>query len=215
MKDDFFEALKRGVIDGDVENTLTQLKKGIASGLSAEDILVKALIPGINTVGKLYSDGEYYLPELLMSGKVMEQAVILLDPVLGQKREDRTGRYLIGSVKGDIHNIGKNIMVMMLKGNTWEVKDLGVDVPPERFCEELKNAPYDIVGLSTLLTTTMPHAQETIKAIKEAGLRDKIKIMIGGAPVTKQFADRIGADEFATDAWEGLTKAQSLLNKAR
>lgn len=213
MNDDFFETLKKGVIDGEVENTLTQLKKGIASGVPAEDILVKALIPGINTVGKLYSDGEYYLPELLMSGKVMEQAVSLLDPILGKKRGDRAGRFLIGSVKGDIHDIGKNIVVMMLKGNSWEVKDLGVDVTPERFCEELKKAPYDIVGLSTLLTTTMPKAEETIQAIQQAGLRTRIKIMIGGAPVTKEFADRIGADEFATDAWEGLLKARTLLKK--
>ena len=213
MSKDLFEILKKGVVDGDVENTLNHIKKAIDSGVSAEDILVKSLIPGINVVGKLYSEGEYYLPELLMSGKVMEEAVNLLDPVLTKKRGKRAGKYVIGSVKGDIHDIGKNIVVMMLKGNNWEVKDLGVDVLPETFCEEVQNGNYDILGMSTLLTTTMPKAEETINAIKKAGLRDKIKIMIGGAPVTKEFADKIGADEFATDAWEALTKAQRLLSQ--
>jgi 5-methyltetrahydrofolate--homocysteine methyltransferase len=213
MSGDLFEILKKGVIDADVENTLGFIKKGLKSGVSAEEILLKGLIPGINVVGKLYSDGEYYLPELLMAGKVMEEAVKILDPLLSKKKTERAGKFVIGTVKGDIHDIGMNIVVMMLKGNGWQVKDLGVDVPPEKFCEELKNEDYDILGLSTLLTITMPKAEETIKAIKQAGLRGKIKIMIGGAPVTKEFADKIGADEFATDVWEGLTKAEALLNK--
>jgi 5-methyltetrahydrofolate--homocysteine methyltransferase len=213
MNEDLFEKLKKGVITGEVENALKILKESIKSGVSAEDILVKGLIPGINVVGKLYSEGEYYLPELLMSGKVMEEAVNILDPLLSKKKGDRAGKYIIGSVKGDIHDIGKNIVVMMLKGNGWQVKDLGVDVPPENFCAEVKNGDYDILGMSTLLTITMPRAEETINAIKQAGLRNKIKIMIGGAPVTKEFSDKIGADEFATDAWEALTKAQALMTK--
>jgi 5-methyltetrahydrofolate--homocysteine methyltransferase len=150
-----------------------------------------------------------------MSGKVMEEAVKIIDPFLSKKRKENAGRFIIGSVKGDIHDIGKNIVIMMLKGNGWEVTDLGVDVPPDKFCEEVKIGKYDILGISTLLTITMPYAEKTINAIIQAGLRDKIKIMIGGAPVTKEFADKIGADEFATDAWEGLTKAQRLLNKSK
>lgn len=213
MNEELFEILKKGVIDGDVENCLKSIKKGLDSGVSGEDILVKGLIPGINIVGKLYSEGEYYLPELLMSGKVMEESIRIFDPFLSKKGGERAGKFIMGSVKGDIHDIGKNIVIMMLKGNGWEVKDLGVDVPPEIFCEEVKNGNYDILGISTLLTITMPNAEKTINAIKQAGLRDKIKIMIGGAPVTKEFADKIGADEFATDAWEGLTKAQRLLIK--
>ena len=144
----------------------------------------------------------------------MSEAVDIIQPLLGEGAGSHTGRYLIGTVKGDIHDIGKNIVVMMLKGNGWEVTDLGVDVPPAKICEAIQNENYDIFGMSTLLTVTMPSAAETIDAIKEAGLRDKIKIMIGGAPVTQEFADRIGADEYAKDAWEAVTKAKNLLEKA-
>jgi 5-methyltetrahydrofolate--homocysteine methyltransferase len=124
------------------------------------------------------------------------------------------GRYLIGTVKGDIHNIGKNIVIMMLKGTGWEVTDLGVDVAPETFCSAIREGAYDILGISTLITVTMPAARQTVEAITEAGFRDKIKIMIGGAPVTQEFADMIGADAYAIDAWEAVTKAKDLLGKS-
>ncbi|TES87452.1 MAG: cobalamin-binding protein, partial [Dehalococcoidia bacterium] len=123
------------------------------------------------------------------------------------------GRYVIGTVEGDLHDIGKNIVVLMLEGNGWEVTDLGIDITPARFCEEIKKGSYDILGLSALLTFTMPKMPETINILKEAGLRDKIKVMVGGAPLNQSFADQIGADAFARDAVEAVTKAKSLLNK--
>jgi 5-methyltetrahydrofolate--homocysteine methyltransferase len=123
------------------------------------------------------------------------------------------GNYLIGTVKGDIHDIGKNIVIMMLKGNGWKVTDLGVDVAPEKICEAIKDGDFDIFGMSTLLTVTMMSARETINAIEKYGLRNKIKIMIGGAPVTREFAEKIGADEYAKDAFEATTKALNLLRK--
>jgi 5-methyltetrahydrofolate--homocysteine methyltransferase len=125
------------------------------------------------------------------------------------------GKFLIGTVKGDIHDIGKKIVIMMLKGNGWEVTDLGVDVPPEKVCEAIKNGDYDIFGMSTLITVTMPAARETINAIEKAGLRKKLKIMIGGAPVTQEFADKIGADGYAKDASEAVAKALRLLGRTR
>jgi 5-methyltetrahydrofolate--homocysteine methyltransferase len=178
------------------------------------EIVQKGLVPGINTVGELFSSGEYYLPELIVCGKAMQAAVDLVEPILAEQGDSfQVGKFLIGTVKGDIHDIGKNIVIMMLKGNGWEVTDLGVDIAPERFCSAIKDGDYDIFGMSTLLTVTMPAAGETIEAIKDAGLRGRVKIMIGGAPVTQEFSDKIGADEYAQDAWEAVTKARDLVNR--
>ena len=171
-------------------------------------------MPAIATVGKLFGSGEYFLPELLRAGKAMQLAVDQIEPLLTKgERNRQVGRYLIGTVKGDIHNIGKNIVIMMLKGTGWEVTDLGVDVAPETFCSAIREGDYDILGMSTLITVTMPAARQTVEAITEAGFRDKVKIMIGGAPVTQEFADKIGADEYAVDAWEAITKANNLVSK--
>lgn len=172
-------------------------------------------MPAIATVGKLFGSGEYFLPELLRAGKAMQLAVDQIEPLLTSGGGNlQVGRYLIGTVKGDIHNVGKNIVIMMLKGTGWEVTDLGVDVAPERFCSAIKEGDYDICGMSTLITVTMPAARQTVEAITEAGFRDKIKIMIGGAPVTQEFADKVGADAYARDAWEAVTKAKDLLGKS-
>ena len=211
MAAEVLENLRNAIIEGKSDEAINATKQAITDGLSGDEILQQGLIPGIRTVGELYGEGEYYLPELLMSGKAMEGAIAELDPLLSQGKSFHVGKYVIGTVKGDIHDIGKNIIIMMLKGNGWEVTDLGVDVTPDKFCEALKEADYDILGMSTLLTVTMPAAGETIEAIKEAGLRDDIKIMIGGAPVTQEFSDKIGADDFAVDAWEAITKAQRLI----
>ncbi len=214
MTMELFEKLTKSIIEGNSKESARLTDEAIEKKIPANLILQEALIPGIRTVGELFSTGEYYLPELLVAGKAMSFAVDKIKPLLSEGAESHTGRYLIGTVKGDIHDIGKNIVIMMLKGNGWEVTDLGVDVPPAKICEAIRNEDYDIFGMSTLLTVTMPFAAETIDAIKEAGLRDKIKIMIGGAPVTQEFADRIGADEYAKDAWEAVTKAKDLLEMA-
>ncbi|MBW1863195.1 MAG: corrinoid protein [Deltaproteobacteria bacterium] len=214
MAAEVLENLRKAIIEGNSERAISFTKEAIGEGLPGVEIVQESLVLGINTVGKLFSSGEYYLPELIVCGKAMQAAVDLVEPRLADKGDSfRVGKFLIGTVKGDIHDIGKNIVIMMLKGNGWEVTDLGVDIAPERFCSAIKDGDYDIFGMSTLLTVTMPAAGETIEAIKEAGLRERVKIMIGGAPVTQEFSDKIGADEHAQDAWDAVTKARDLINR--
>jgi 5-methyltetrahydrofolate--homocysteine methyltransferase len=214
MAAEVLENLRKSIIEGNSEGAINFTKEAIQAGLPGIEIVQKGLVPGINTVGELFSSGEYYLPELIVCGKAMQAAVDLVEPILAEQGDSfQVGKFLIGTVKGDIHDIGKNIVIMMLKGNGWEVTDLGVDIAPERFCSAIKDGDYDIFGMSTLLTVTMPAAGETIEAIKDAGLRGRVKIMIGGAPVTQEFSDKIGADEYAQDAWEAVTKARDLVNR--
>jgi 5-methyltetrahydrofolate--homocysteine methyltransferase len=216
MGTEVLESLKDAVIKGKRDEAVSFTKEAIQKGLKGIEIIQKGLIPGISTVGELFGKGEYYLPELLVSGKSMQSALDIIEPMMTSKGESfNVGNFLIGTVKGDIHDIGKNIVIMMLKGNGWKVTDLGVDISPERFCGAIREGDYHLFGMSTLLTVTMPAAAQTIEAIKNAGLRDKIKIMIGGAPVTREFSERIGADEYAKDAWEAITKAQRLLDELR
>ena len=214
MAVEILERLRKATIEGKSDEAVRLTKEAIQQKLSAHTILGECLMPAIGTVGKLFGNGEYYLPELLRAGKAMQLAVGEIEPLLtGGGSNLQLGKYLIGTVKGDIHDIGKNIVIMMLKGTGWEVTDLGIDVAPERFCSAIKEGDYDICGMSTLVTVTMPAARQTVEAITEAGFRDKIKIMIGGAPVTQEFADKVGADEYARDAWEAVTKAKDLLDK--
>jgi len=216
MSEELFERLTKAIIDGKDKDAVSFCREAIEKGLTARSVLEDGLLPGIRKVGELFSAGEYYLPELLISGMTMQAAVAELEPLLNVVGSQfRTGKYLIGTVKGDIHDIGKNIVMMMLKGNGWEVTDLGVDVAPEKICAAIAEGDYDVFGMSALLTVTLPAADETVKAISKAGLRDKIKIMVGGAPVTQDFADRIGADGYAKDAFEAVNKAFSLIGKTR
>ena len=216
MAVEILENLRKAVIDGDSSKAVNMTGKAIHEGIEAIEIIQDGLVTGIKEVGELFSNGDYYLPELLVSGKAMRAALEMVEPLLSDKGNAfHMGKYLIGSVKGDIHDIGKNIVIMMLRGNGWEVTDLGVDVSPKQICSAIEDGDYDIFGMSTLLTVTMPAASETIEVIKKAGLRDKIKIMIGGAPVTQDFSDKIGADEYARDAWEAVLKAKEIADKIR
>ena len=217
MKPEILKKLTDLVIKGKHVEVVSLTKEAIKEELSPKVILEEGLMPGIRAAGDLFSRGEIYLPELLLSGKAMNAAVEEVGPLLSEMKGgfSRVGKFLIGTVKGDIHDIGKRIVIMMLKGNGWEVTDLGVDVHPQKICEAIKNGDYDIFGMSTLLTVTMPAARDTINAIKEAGLRTKLKIMIGGAPVTQEFADKIGADGYAKDASVAVTKALSLLGRTQ
>ena len=216
MAVELLEKLKTSIIEGDRAEAVDSVKKAIENGLSTEQIIQEGLVSGIQVVGELFGKGEYYLPELLVSGKAMQATLEVIEPILAESGESyHVGNFLIGTVKGDLHDIGKNIVVMMLKGSGWKVTDLGVDVSPEKICAAIKEGDYDIFGMSALLTVTLPAAAETVEAIETAGLRDKIKIMIGGAPVTKEFCDKIGADEFANDAWEAVTRAKSLIDENR
>ena len=208
------EEISQAVIDGDSEMALELTKAALDSNVPAKEILDKGLIPGITKVGDLFSSGEYFLPELLVSGEAMSGAVELLGPELSKGGTPPKGRFLIGTVQGDVHEIGKNIVIMMLRGNGWEVTDLGVDVSPQSFCSAVEEGDYDIMGMSTLLTMTMPYAAETIGALKAAGLRDRVKVMVGGAPTTQEWADEVGADGLGSDAAEAVKVAASLMGEA-
>jgi methylmalonyl-CoA mutase cobalamin-binding domain/chain len=216
MNKDLFKIMTDAIISGKEKDAVLFCRNAVEKGIDARSVLEEGLMPGIRKVGELFSVGEYYLPELLISGMAMQAAVAELEPFLNASgAKFNAGKYLIGTVKGDIHDIGKNIVIMMLKGNGWEVTDLGVDVLPEKICAEIAEGDYDVFGMSALLTVTLPAADETVKAIAKAGLRDKIKIMVGGAPVTREFADRIGADGYAKDAFEAVNVALRLKETAR
>jgi len=204
--------LRKAIIEGDARKTVELTKAAIKEEISANDILHKGLVPGIREIGELFGKGECYLPELIVSGKAMEAAIEQLEPLFGKGESFDTGRFLIGTVKGDVHDIGKKIVTMMLKGNRWKVTDLGVDISPEQFCKAVREGNYNILGMSALLTTTMPNAASTIRSLEDARLRNKIKVIVGGAPVTQKFADKIGADAYGKDAWDAVIKAEKLLS---
>lgn len=204
--------LRKAIIEGDARKTVELTKAAIKEEISANDILHKGLVPGIREIGELFGKGECYLPELIVSGKAMEAAIEQLEPLFGNGESFDTGRFLIGTVKGDVHDIGKKIVTMMLKGNRWKVTDLGVDISPEQFCKAVRDGNYNILGMSALLTTTMPNAASTIRSLEDAGLRNEVKVIVGGAPVTQEFADKIGADAYGKDAWDAVIKAEKLLS---
>ena len=208
---EIIEKIKNNVIEGETTKAVDLVRLALEAGITAKDILDKALIPGIGKVGEMFAAGQYFFPELIISGEAMKSAVDELKPILSQSGVSATGRYLIGTVQGDVHDIGKNIVIMMLEGNGWEVTDLGVDVSPERFCTAIREGNFDVVGMSALLTTTMERQAEAIKAFETAGLRGKIKVMVGGAPVTQDYADEIGADAYAANAVEAFKKAAFLV----
>ncbi len=205
--------LINSVTEGDVFKAGDLTGKALAGRIPAKEILDKGLLPAMDKIGDSFEKGEIFLPELLMAGDAMKASIELLRPELAKKGVAYIGKYAIGTVKGDLHSIGKSIVIMMLEGNGWEVVDLGTDVSPEKFCDVIKKGDFDILGLSALLTFSMPEMGETVNALKAARLRDRIKIMVGGVPVTQSFADQIGADAYAKDAVEAVAKAKSLVNR--
>jgi len=209
-----FSEINESVVQGNSDKVLELIKVALESNVPAKEILDKGLIPGIAKVGNLFETGEYFLPELLVSGEAMSGALELLEPILNKADIPPAGKYLIGTAQGDVHNIGKNIVVMMLKGNGWDVTDMGVDVSPEEFCSVVEKGDFQILGLSSLLTMTMPSTENTINALKAAGLREKVKVMVGGAPVTQEWADKIGADGYAPDASSAVRIARVLIGES-
>lgn len=208
------EELSKAVIAGNMDAASELTKKALATSVPASEILNKGLVPGLQKVGDLFEAGEYFLPELIVSGDAVSQALELLAPLLGKEDAPYMGKYLIGTVQGDVHDLGKNIVIMMLQGNGWEVTDLGVDVSPEEFCAAVDQGDFQILGMSSLLTMTMPNAASTIEALKTAGLRDKVKIMVGGAPTTPDWAEKIGADAHAKDGPTAAKVAAALRGKS-
>jgi 5-methyltetrahydrofolate--homocysteine methyltransferase len=188
------------VIEGNFGDILESTKQALDEGLDAEEILNKGLMPGMDHVGVEFKSGNMFVPEVLRSAKAMQESMELLRPLLAESGAETAGKVVLGTVKGDLHDIGKNLVGMMCEGAGFEIVDLGKDVEPETFVAAVKEHKPTILGMSALLTTTMRAMERTIKALEEAGVRDTVKIMIGGAPVTQDFADQIGADGYAANA---------------
>lgn len=208
---ELIQLLNQAVVHGKIDQVQPMVQKALDEGLSAQTILQEGLISAMKEVGRLFEEGEFFVPEMLISAHAMQGGLNLLKPLLVDSGIEPAGKVIMGTVRGDLHDIGKNLVAMMLEGAGFEVIDLGTDVAPERFVEKVKEGA-DILGLSALLTTTMPAIAHTINALDEAGLRNSIKIIIGGAPVTQEYADEIGADGFAADASRAATLAQSLVS---
>jgi trimethylamine corrinoid protein len=208
----FKEAIK-AIVDGDTETAAELASRGLDAGIDPLDLMNNGFIPGINQVGDLFGSGKLFIPGLIKSADAMEKATAIINAAIPQEQETVSGKVVIGTVEGDMHDIGKTIVVSLMRANGFEVLDLGRDVPPDRFIEEAEKFSADIIGSSTLLTTTMPVQKELEKELRKAGLKDKYKTIVGGAPVTQRWADRIGADAFAQDAGDGVNKVKQLLAK--
>jgi 5-methyltetrahydrofolate--homocysteine methyltransferase len=201
--------LANAVIKGDQSTAVEITKAALEEGTMAKSVLEDGLIAGMDVVGARFKKNEVYIPEVLIAARAMKMAMEILEPELVKAGVEPIGKCLIGTVQGDLHDIGKNLVAMMLKGAGFEVIDLGVDVGPEKFIDQVKSQGVHVVGMSALLTTTMPGIEKTIKALKDAGV--SAKVMIGGAPVTQGYADKIGADGYAPDAASAVDLAKSLV----
>lgn len=207
-----FDAMTNALVSCDADKLTDLVNQALAADVSASDILNNGLIAGMDVVGERMESGEMFIPEVLMAAQAMSGCVETLKPLLGEGDGAPSVSVIIGTVKGDLHDIGKNLVAMMMESAGLEVHNLGVDIAPEDFVAEIKKKNAQIVCLSALLTTTMPAMKQTIDAIVESGLREQVKIMVGGAPVTQAFADEIGADGFAADAGSASKMAKYLIN---
>jgi 5-methyltetrahydrofolate--homocysteine methyltransferase len=205
-----YQSIMDALIACDAAKVKSLVQASLDSGNPAKDILNQGLIAGMDVVGERMESGDMFIPEVLMAAQAMGGAVEILKPLLGEDASAAKGRVVIGTVKGDLHDIGKNLVAMMLESAGLDVTDLGVDIAPEKFAAAVQEKQANILCMSALLTTTMPMMAKTIETIIENGLRDKIKIMVGGAPVTQSFADTIGADVYATDAGAAAKAAKGL-----
>jgi 5-methyltetrahydrofolate--homocysteine methyltransferase len=205
------ETIYEAVLKGDAKQTEAEVAAAMEANIPPGDILHKACIPAMGEVGRLFEEGEKFVPEMLISARAMQAGMNLLKPHLAEADISALGKVVIGTVAGDLHDIGKNLVGMMLEGSGFEVIDLSTDVSPQSFVDAVKEHAPQMIGMSALLTTTMPSMGATIEALKEAGLRDQVKVMIGGAPITQDFAEKIGADGFAPDASSAARTAKELL----
>jgi 5-methyltetrahydrofolate--homocysteine methyltransferase len=198
---------------GNQPRVIELTNEGLNTGVTPETLLFDALIPSLEEVGARFERGDFFVPEMLIAGKAMSKALEILRPLLAETGVETIGKFLIGTVKGDVHDIGKNLVDIMLEGAGFEVIDLGVQVPPEKFVEAIREHEPDVVGFSAFLTTTMPMFKVNINALEKAGLREKVIVMVGGAPVTQEYADSIGADGYAADASGAVKRAKELIRQ--
>lgn len=209
--DDLLQKIKDAVIAGKANDIEGIVREAVNAKADLNAVINDAMIAAMDVVGQRYSKNEIYVPEMLVSAVTMKRGLDILTPLLGDKKQKSAGKIVMGTVKGDIHDIGKNLVIMMLQGAGFDVIDLGVDLTPEKIVEEVKKHIPDILGLSALLTTTMPEVQIVIDALKEAGIRDNLKIMVGGAPVNEEWAIKVGADGYGADAGHAVEVARSLI----
>ena len=210
---EFYGKMSEVLISGGIEEIKKLTQQALDEGVAASEVLSQGLLAGMDIVGQRFKACEMFIPEVLRSAKTMHAAMDILRPFLSESEAAGAGTVVIGTVEGDLHDIGKNLVGMMLEGAGFKVVDLGTDVKPQGFVEAAKEHKPNIVGMSALLTTTMPKMGETVNALKEAGIRDQIKVMAGGAPVTQDFVDEIGADAYGSNATAAVEKAKSLRGK--
>ena len=203
-EEEILTRLRDAIVNLDIEGVQKAAKDALEAGIPAYKAVIDGMAKGMEIVGQKYEDGEYFLAELIMAGETMKEGMAVLEPHLKAGDMKTAGKVVIGTVRGDLHDIGKNVVVTLLKAANFDVIDLGVDVSPEQFVEAVKKHEPNIVAMSALLTTTMIEMESVIKSLKEAGLRDKVKVIIGGAPITPEYAEKIGADAAAKDAVEGV-----------
>jgi len=217
MTQALFQQLENSLVEGEPDVTFDLTQQALSQGIEPLAIINQGLIPGMNIVGDKFSTGEYFLPDLIIAAEGMQRAMELLEPELKSRDQDLSipGTVVIGTVKGDIHEIGKSLVSTMLAANGFKVHDLGVNVPAEAFIAAVRETNADILGLSALLTTTMVVQGQIIQALSQAGLRDRVKVIVGGAPVTRGWAEEIGADGYAEDAMGAVRLVQSLVSAAK
>src|SRR5215213_5107060 len=213
--DEVLQGLYDETLVGNAPRVLELTHEGLALQMEPQTMLFDALIPSLGGVGARFERGDFFVPEMLIAGRAMAGAMEVLRPLLAETGVQTIGKFLMGTVKGDVHDIGKNLVNIMLEGAGFEVIDLGVQVPPERFVEAIAEHAPDIVGFSAFLTTTMPMFKANINALQKAGLRDQVIVMVGGAPVTQEYADAVGADGYAADASTAVRMAKDLIERRR
>jgi len=215
MSDELFQAMAQSIIDGDPDVAADLARKAVEAGIDPLEAINKGFVPGVDYVGEQYSKGEMFLPDLVLAGEAMKAAIAVLEPEITRKGGQRQtlGTVVIGTVEGDIHDIGKTLVATMLSVGGFRVYDLGVDVPVPTFVEKAREVNADIVGMSALLTTTMVRQRDVIEALEDAGLRSRVKVIVGGAPVTRSWAQEIGADGYSEDAIGAVAVARQLLGK--
>jgi methylmalonyl-CoA mutase cobalamin-binding domain/chain len=213
--DELLRELYDKTLTGNRPDVLALTRQGLDDGLGPETLLYEALIPALEEVGARFERGDFFVPEMLIAGKAMAGALEILRPLLAETGAETIGTVVMGTVKGDVHDIGKNLVNIMFEGAGFQVIDLGVQVSPEKFVDAVKAHKPDIVGFSAFLTTTMPMFKANINALTKAGLRDEVIVMVGGAPVTQEYADVVGADGYAADASAAVVKAKELIKRRR